>query len=349
MKVHFCIPGDLELPTGGYAYDRRVLEGLARTGIKARHVRLPGSYPFPDEAALAETGRALSSAGPGAILLIDGLAYGAMPRSLILAAASAGRRVIALVHHPLCLEAGLTAEVSRSLEVSERGALALAEAVVVSSRATARTLASDFGVPPMRITVAEPGTLRAGRAGRAGDPPRLLAVGSVVPRKAYTVLVEALAGLAHRSWRLRIVGACRDPAELTRVRAAIDRAGLAGRIDLLGAVAEADMPGHYASADIFVMPSLYEGYGMALAEAMARGLPIVCTTGGAAAETCPDAAAIKVPPGDPLAFRAALDRVLSDRPMADAMAESSYAAGRALPTWDDTAATIAAVIRKVAS
>jgi glycosyltransferase involved in cell wall biosynthesis len=280
--------------------------------------------------------------------MIDGLAYGAMPRRLIEGARSNGRRVIALVHHPLCLEAGLTAEAARRLEASEREALGLADAVVVSSGATARTLASDFGVPATRITVAEPGTVRAGRAARVGGPPCLLAVGSVVPRKAYTVLVEALAGLAQRPWRLTIVGAARDAAELARVRASIERARLGERILMLGEVEEAAMPGHYTAADIFVMPSLYEGYGMALAEAMAHGLPIICTTGGAAAETCPDGAAIKVAPGDPLAFRTALDEVLSSRAVADALADASFSAGRALPTWEDTVARVASVIRRVA-
>ncbi|HRD78682.1 MAG TPA: glycosyltransferase family 4 protein [Hyphomicrobiaceae bacterium] len=348
MRVHFCIPGDITLPTGGYAYDRRILQGLLAQGVDARHVELPETYPAPDAAALADTLRATSSAESGDVLLIDGLAFGAMPAELVTVMATGGRHIVALVHHPLCLEAGITSADAARLRASERTALALATAVIVSSPMTARTLVTDFDVPPGKITVAEPGTDRALRAPRRGDPPRLLAVGSVVPRKAYGVLVEALSALIGLPWRLTIAGAARDAAEFSRVRQVIEGHGLAARIELLGAVAEERIPGLYAEADIFVMPSLYEGYGMALAEAMARGLPIVCTTGGAAAETCPDAAAIKVPPGDVVAFREALRRVLGNAPLVAAMSDASFAAGHALPTWDDTVRSIVGALSRIA-
>jgi len=104
----------------------------------------------------------------------------------------------------------------------------------------------------------------------------------------------------------------------------------------------------YASVDVFLLPSLYEGYGMVLAEAMARGLPIVCTTGGAAAETAPDAAAIKVPPGDQSALTAAIRRLLDEPALRRRLADASWAAGQKLPRWEDTARTIAGVIRELA-
>ncbi len=97
------------------------------------------------------------------------------------------------------------------------------------------------------------------------------------------------------------------------------------------------------------MPSLYEGYGMALAEAMARGLPIVSTTGGAAAETVPEAAAIKVAPGDEDALAAAIHNLLADPALRSRMADASWTAGQKLPRWEDTARIIAGVIRGVAS
>ena len=104
------------------------------------------------------------------------------------------------------------------------------------------------------------------------------------------------------------------------MRAAIDEAGLADRITLVGPVSQERLADLYASADAFLLASLYEGYGMVLAEAMARGLPIVCTTGGAAAETVPDDAAIKVPPGDERAFAVGVKRVLQDADLRQRMA-----------------------------
>src|SRR5262249_32077393 len=108
------------------------------------------------------------------------------------------------------------------------------------------------------------------------------------------------------------------------------------------------LAGLYASADAFLMASLYEGYGMALAEAMACGLPIVCTSGGAAAETGPDCAAIKVPPGDERALTLALQRLLHDRELRPSLAEAAWSAGQKRPRWEATARIVAGVIAEVA-
>jgi glycosyltransferase involved in cell wall biosynthesis len=117
---------------------------------------------------------------------------------------------------------------------------------------------------------------------------------------------------------------------------------------LAGEVDDAGLDGFYDSADIFVMPSLYEGYGMVLGEAMARGLPIVTTTGGAAAQTVPDGAALKVGPGDPVALTDALARLISDSALRSSLSQAAFAAGQALPSWDDTARIVAGVLARVA-
>ena len=153
-----------------------------------------------------------------------------------------------------------------------------------------------------------------------------------------------------RDWRLTIAGPTdRSPQALAALHAAVRETGLADRITLVGAVAQERLAELYASADAFLLPSLYEGYGMVLAEAMARGLPIVCTTGGAAAETAPDAAAIKVPPGDEAALTAAIRRLLDEPDLRRRLADASWAAGQKLPRWEDTARTIAGVIKELAT
>ncbi len=343
--VAFAIPGDLLTPTGGYAYDRRVLSLLPSYGINAGHIVLPGSFPSPSPADLTETERLLAATPPKAKLLIDGLAYGAMPADLV---ARLGRRIIALVHHPLALEAGLTDARKAELHASERAALAQARHVIVTSRSTADSLVADYAVPAARITVAEPGTEPAPRATGTGTPMQLLAVGAVVPRKAYDVLVAALAPLADLDWRLIITGVLdRSPETVAALRGAIAASPVGDRIQLTGAVVPATLERYYASADVFVSPSLYEGYGMVLAEAMARGLPIVCTTGGAAAETVPDGAALKVAPGDAAALSQALRQVLTAKKLRRAMADASWDAGRQLPTWSETARRIAAAILEI--
>lgn len=345
----FAIPGDITLPTGGYAYDRGVLALLPGLGLDVVHLELPGGYPDPTPADIARTADLVAGTSPDAVLLIDGLAYGAMPADLI---DGFGRQVVALVHHPLCLESGISPARADALRALETAALARAVRVIATSETTARTLAADFAVPPDRIKVAVPGTDPAARAKGSGKRTVvLLAVGSVVPRKGYDVLVRALeidAAAAHGSdWVLRIVGALdRSPSTAAVLRDQVARAKLDGRIEIVGPKSREDLDALYDEADVFVLSSHYEGYGMVLAEALARGLPIVTATGGAAAETVPDAAALKVPPNDPETLQQALRRLLDDAPLRARLADAAWSAGRALPRWSDTAATIADVIKE---
>jgi glycosyltransferase involved in cell wall biosynthesis len=345
-RAVFAIPGDLATPTGGYAYARRMLELLPREGIATRRIALPGSYPDPSAADLAGTAELMAAAPPDAVLLIDGLAYGAMPADLI---EGFRRPVVALVHHPLGLEAGLTPDRRAALLASEAAALGLARRIVVTSPLTGRLLASDFNVDAAVIAVAEPGTDPVGRSRGTGSPVHILAVGAITPRKGFDVLVAALAQVPDRNWHLTIAGSAdRDPKAAAALRASIVEAGLSSRVTLAGALEPAALDLLYEAADIFVSPSLFEGYGMALAEALARGLPIVASTGGAAAETVPDGAAIKIPPGDIAELTAALTTLIAAPALRAAFGDAAWHAGRTLPRWTDTAARIAKVLKEVA-
>jgi glycosyltransferase involved in cell wall biosynthesis len=342
----FAVPGSLDAPTGGYAYARRLLSLLPEQGIAVRHLVLPDSYPNPSEEDLAETARAVAATAPDSVLLIDGLAYGAMPPRTIL---GFRRRAVALVHHPLGLEHGLPEERRAALLASEREALSLARRVIVTSPLTKRWVVDDFGVEAEIVAVAEPGTEAAARSLGTGAPVQLLAVGAVSPRKGYDILVAALARLKDLDWRLTIAGdAERVPHCAAMLRRALAEAGLQERVALAGAVDDGRLEALYSRADIFVSSSLLEGYGMVLAEALARGLPLVASTGGAAAETVPDAAALKVPPGDADALSRALRELIVDRERRAALAEASWRAGQALPRWRDTAARVARVLEEAA-
>ncbi len=341
----FVIPGDLTLATGGYAYDRRVLAGLFAHGVAVTHVPLPGAWPNPSAGDIEASAAVLAGLPVDTTLLIDGLAYGAFPGALL---AGIKQRIVALVHHPLGLETGVPPTRAVELIQLETAALARADHVVVTSPLTKRILGADFALPAAKITVAEPGTAPAQRASvSTGARVHMLAVGSIVPRKGYPVLIQALKGLPS-GWWLTIAGGPRDEAEVARVHEAVATSGVSPRIEFVGAVDDETLDALYASADLFVMPSLFEGYGMVLAEAMARGLPIVCTTGGAAAETVPDNAALKVPPGDYAALRKALSRAISESDLRQRLADASWAAGQRLPRWDDTSRIIAHCIHATA-
>lgn len=341
----FAIPGDIGLPTGGYAYDRRVIDESPRAGGRLTHVALPGGFPFPSPAELEASAQTLRALPPGQPVLIDGLALGALPAPLLRAL---DRPLAALVHHPLALESGLDAGQRAQLFASETAALAQTQAVIATSPATARLLAQDYGVPAARLSVALPGTDPCPRATGTGRPVRLLAVGAVIPRKANGVLVEALASLHAQDWTCHIVGATdRDPAETARVQARIAALGLGERIRLTGTLPSAALADEFDAADLFVTASLFEGYGMGLTEALARGLPVVATRAGAIPDTVPPAAALLAEPGDAGSLAEALRRLLDDPDRRRRMADEAWHYSHSLPTWTQTAAVLIAALKEM--
>jgi glycosyltransferase involved in cell wall biosynthesis len=347
-RLVLAYPGDLCTRTGGYIYDRRLALELEARGWDVDRLSLPPSFPFPAEADLDHVGHRLASIPTGTTVLVDGLALGAMPAI----AAAAARRVdlVGLVHHPLCLETGLDPVRAAALAESERAALAAARAVIVTSRATAAALVKLMDVPAERIAIAVPGTDPSPVArGSTNGKVRMLSVGTVTPRKGHEVLVRALVRV-HGPWKLIIAGSLdRDPATAERLRKTILAAGTVDRIQLLGELSETALGELYDQADLFVSASFHEGYGMAIAEALARGLPVVAASGGAVADTVPADAGLLVASGDAAALGSALQRFLSDPGLADRLRQGASTARKGLPRWADTAACVEQAILRIAA
>jgi glycosyltransferase involved in cell wall biosynthesis len=330
----FAIPGDLDTPTGGYAYDRRMIAELRALGWRPEVLGLGDGFPRPNALTRAAARAHLSDVPKGRPIVIDGLAFGVLPDAA--ASLRETHPLIALVHHPLALETGVSPEDAATLRASESAALACTRAVIVTSPTTARTLAADYGVPRERITVAPPGTDRpqVGRRNSATSV-ALLAVGAVVPRKGYDLLVEALAGLIDLPWTLTIVGdRNRDPATTAKLAADVARHRLAPRVTIAGAVSDRCLADLYAASDLFVLPSRHEGFGMAYAEAIAYGLPVIGTTAGAIPETVAQAGVL-IPPDDVPALAAALRRLIENPAERDKLAAAARATE--LPTWRGSA------------
>jgi glycosyltransferase involved in cell wall biosynthesis len=333
----FAVPGDLATPTGGYAYDRRMIAELARLGWRVEVADIGNDFPRPSAHTLDATRSRLSAVAKGIPIVIDGLAFGAIPE--LAAELHPDHPLIALVHHPLALESGLSAAEAESFFQRERAALAYSDNVIVTSPATARLLSADYGVDSADITVAVPGSEpKAPAPGSHDGTLALLAVGAVVRRKGYDVLVAALAGLQDLSWRLTIAGdLTRDPATARELNADIRRRGLGERIALAGAVPDRRLDELYEGADIFVLPSRHEGYGMAFSEAIARGLPVVGTTAGAIPETVPADAGLLVPPEDSDALARALRHLIEQPGERRRLAAGARAAAGLLPSWRQSA------------
>lgn len=346
-RLTFVLPGDPETRTGGYHYDRRIIDGLRARGWDVAILRLGDGFPFPTGTEAARAAERLEALPSGQPVVVDGLAGGVLP--VPLRRLSARAPVVALVHHPLAEETGLDAAARQALAASEKAGLAYARRVVATGPATAARLVRDYAVPEARLGVVIPGTDPAPPATGSGDPPLLLTVAALSPRKGHAVLVEALRRVADRAWRADFVGSTtRDPACGDAVRRAIVKAGLETRIDLVGELSADALSECYARADLFVLPSLLEGFGMVLTEALARGLPIVATTAPAIPDTVPPDAGLLVAPDDPAALAGALARVLDDPALAGRLRSAAREARRHLADWTDQVARFEAELEKAA-
>lgn len=329
----FLVPGQLETPTGGYVYDRRIIAGLRRQGWSVAVHSLDPSFPDPTPAALEQASAILAAAPGGATVLIDGLAFGAMPD--LVEREAARLRLAALVHLPLAADITRATADRERLAISERRALRAAALIIVTGTGTPELL-GRYQLDRRVITVVEPGTDRS--AIRSADQARsvtLLSVATLHPGKGYDVLLDALAPLVHLDWRLVCVGSLtRHPDAVREIRDAIERLGLGDRVALLGELDETAVNDCYHNADTFVAPSLQETYGMAVAEALAHGLPVVATATGAIPAMIGDEAGLVVAPGDASALSAALGRIIGDRDLRQQLTLGAARAAHRLPTWE---------------
>lgn len=346
--LHVVVPGDIDTMTGGYGYDRRIIHGLRSRGWHVVLHSLPGQYPLPTPAERAAAGAALATIPVDSVVLVDGLAFGALPDE---AAVERHRLyLLALVHHPLGLETGLSTARSHLLLASERRALESVRGVVVTSPRTAEAVAS-LGVPPSRIAVVEPGTDAAAESRGSGGvgARRLLTVASLTPRKGHDTLLDALEGMLDLDWHLTCVGSVeRDSMHASRLANRAATAPLHGRVTLAGELAGEALEAAYAAADVFVLPTRYEGYGMSVAEAVAHALPVVSTATGGIPELV-GRAGVLVPPDDEVALRSALRALLTDAALFGQLRDEARAARAALPSWDAACERMEAALTALAA
>lgn len=337
-------PAPGAVPSGGTLYDERVMAAWSRLGVPYRDVPLPGPWPHPDAAARARLAAALAEAGPGPVLL-DGLVGSCCPSELA-DAARAGADLTLLVHLPLAAERGLAPEARARLHAAEQDALTHVARVVVPSAYAARDLIARFALPRTPL-VAVPGQEPAPPA-TGSDPPSLVLVAAFTPGKNHRVAVAALASLTDRPWRLTFAGG--EPARastLPALRRQVEEAGLTGRVTFAGVLRGAALDALWADADLLLLPSLAETYGLVVGEALARGVPclvaagtgaVEALTGGVSGETTAGAA---LDPADPDAWRRQLARWLDDPALRRRWREQALRRRARLAPWTETARTIA--------
>jgi glycosyltransferase involved in cell wall biosynthesis len=339
-QLVFANSVDYARHTGGWVYNTRVMRELSALGWDIVGLDLPAGFPRPDAAGTVRSLELVAEVPDGAIVMADQICLS--PLADVVAREAQRLRFVMIFHHPIAKESGLPeAERARFADL-ERRAVAACALVVASSSTTARELSADYGVAPDRIAVAPPGIEKFAPAERPDlEIPRLLSVGALIPRKGYDVLIAALAGLRDRPWRLDIVGdADRVPEYASELRTMVRTAGLDGRVVLHGGLTPDALEACWRLASIYVSASRHEGYGMAVAEAIARGLPTVTTRAGAVGDWLDPSAAILVADDQPETLRAALVRVLDEPDLRKRLRQAALEQGSRFQTWNETAETI---------
>lgn len=355
-SVHFVMPGGVDDPTapsGGNAYDRRVCLDLPGFGWQVERHAVAGSWPRPQAAARTELARTLSELPDGTVVLIDGLVACGVPEIIVPEAERL--RLAVLVHLPLGDETGLEPGLALELDAKEREVLRAVPAVIATSDWAVRRLVSHHGLAPERVHVATPGADIAPLASGTDGVSRLLCVAAVTPRKGQHRLIEALAGAKDLPWSCVCVGGItQDPEYVAGLRTLIQKYGLQDRLHLAGPQAGAELDASYAAADLMVLTSYAETYGMAVTEALARGIPVLATDVGGLPEAvgrAPDGGVpgILVPPEDPAALAAELRGWFGEADVRRRLKAAARGRRAALDGWATTARSLAGVLGRLPS
>jgi glycosyltransferase involved in cell wall biosynthesis len=325
--AHFVVPDGIDdpsRPTGGNAYDRHVAHGLA-----LHEHAVPGFWRPPDAESFAALEAVLQQIPDGSGVLIDGLIASTAPEVLV--PQSRRLRVVVLVHMPLADE-------------REAAVLSAASSVIATSEWSRRRLLELYGLAAERVHVAVPGVEPAELASGTGTGGALLCVAAVTPGKGHDLLIEALATITDLPWHCECVGSLeRDPAFVESLRSL-------GRVSFTGPRTGAELDRSYAAADLLVLPSRGETFGMTVIEALARGVPVVATNVGGVPEALGFGAdgsrpGLLVAPEDPEALAGALRSWLGDAELRDRLRQAARERRDSLPTWSATTSVIAEVLR----
>jgi glycosyltransferase involved in cell wall biosynthesis len=344
MQVSLIVPAPFSTISGATTYDRRMADCLRALGHAVDVVELPGRFPDADQPAIDAAHTAWARLAADSVPLIDG---GALTAFSGLAAALGPRRATALIHHPASLDPSTPEETRQRLHAIEAPLFRAAPRLVVTSEQTADRLVREFGAERDRISVIAPGIGEPQRShGSQGGPTcAILSVGPLIPRKGHDVLLRALTRLFDLDWKLTIAGAADlDPVHAQGLAALAEELHIAQHVHFAGEVSGDALETLWQSADLFALASWSEGYGMGLAEALRRGLPVAVTSTGVASTLVVPEAGVVCASGDVDQLSKAMRRLIFDRNLRRDVAEAAWQSARALPSWHDQAVRLAAVL-----
>ncbi len=348
--LHVVVPDGIDDParsSGGNAYDRRICHALAEIGWPVDVHAVPGSWPRPDAAAYAALAGVVQDIPDGSLALLDGLVASTAPEVLVPQAHRL--RLVPLVHMPLGQDAA-----AGDARAREAAVLSAATSVVTTSAWSKRTLLELYSLPGDRVHVATPGVDAAPLSPGTASAGALLCVAAVISGKGHDVLLDALATMTDLAWDCVCVGSIdRDPAFAESLRRRLSNDELGDRVRFPGPRAGADLDRSYEAADLLVLASRSETYGMVVTEALAHGLPVVAADVGGVAEALGHGAdgirpGLLVAPGDPAALAAALRTWLGDAEVRRAWRRAARERRGSLSGWSTTTSVLAGVLKRAA-
>ena len=346
--VHFVIPDGIDdraRASGGNAYDRHLCRGLTSIGWSVHEHAVPGCWPRPDAASFAALDGVVQQIPDDAVVLLDGLVASTAPDVLL--TQTRRLRLVVLVHMPL---GHRPADDGADARMRERAVLSVAAAVVTTSAWSRRRLLELYSLSADRVHVAEPGVNGADLATGTAAGEALLCVAAVTSDKGHDVLLDALATITDLSWHCVCVGSLdRDPAFVEALRRRSLDDGIGDRVSFLGPRTGAELDRSYAAADLLVLASRAETYGIVVIEALARGLPVVAADVGGLTEALGHGAdgirpGLLVPPDDPAALGAALRAWLGDAELRGRLRRAACERRESLPGWSTTTSVISGVL-----
>jgi glycosyltransferase involved in cell wall biosynthesis len=335
---------DVSRPSGGNVYDRRVLRGLRDAGRPVTELSVAGSWPRPEAADLYALDVLLVGIPSGSVVLVDGLV--ASGAAAVLPRYAARLRIVVLLHMPVGPDRG------------EELVLSSAAAVLTTSAWSRERVCDWYGLRNVDVALpgvdpVDPATPRslANRSGGGGTS--FLCVAAVHPGKGHELLLEALAELGDRAWTLTCVGSLDvDPPYVTALQTQVYARSWERRVTFTGPLLGGSLAAAYDMADLLVLPSRSESYGMVVVEALAHGVPVVATAVGGVPEALGRAPVgalpgMLVPPDDASALTGALRAWLDDPGLRERLAHATAGRRPTLRRWAETVSEVDAVLRRV--
>jgi glycosyltransferase involved in cell wall biosynthesis len=347
--IRLLVPGNIHHHSGGNAYNARMVEGLKGLGADVEVLAVEGSWPEASAKDRRRLGTLLGAwepeAGRGpAVVIVDGLVAVGAPDEMEFAA-KAGHETWVLLHMTVPDGPGGPAW------KREGRALRAASGLISTSSSTAATLTQRHGLHGIRVALpgVDPAPVASG-----SRPPHMIAVAALLPNKDQLLTIDALSRIQDLEWTAALVGSDQaDPAYAGQVRAAIAANGLEERVRLTGELVGEELDREWDAANLSLLPSRAEAFGMVVTESLARGLPVVVRQGTGAVEALglagltaddggPRLPGVAVPlvPGDregPARLAGVLRGWLGDQDIRGAWRRAAMEARTLLPDWNRTA------------